>query len=241
MKLPVLSAGMESFSNVTILGANATDLYFTHQYGIGNVKLKYLSPELQKRFNYDPKIAAQVERQRADDDARYQREVAASVARQTVLQPTNGLSAAESLADPISDKSLLGKPAPPLSLNEWLTDKPVLEGKFVLISFWAPGSAASRHWIPELNTLQKEFTNRLAVVGLTTDSEAAVTNMAEPKITFASALDPEGRLRAAVGVTSVPTVMLVDPKGIVCYLGHPAALTPSVLQKVLAKPPENGH
>src|SRR4029077_13045818 len=52
-KLDTLTVGSKTFTNVTVLGSSATDLYFTHGAGIGNVKLKYLSADLQKQFNFD--------------------------------------------------------------------------------------------------------------------------------------------------------------------------------------------
>jgi hypothetical protein len=39
-------------------------------------------------------------------------------------------------------------------------------------------------------------------------------------------------------VTSVPQAMLIDAKGIVRYVGYPAALNPAALKKLLAEPAE---
>ncbi|HVU99932.1 MAG TPA: hypothetical protein VHH88_01130, partial [Verrucomicrobiae bacterium] len=78
-KFDSLRVGSEVYSNVTVLGANATDLYFKSDQGISNVKLKYLSPELQRRFGYDPKEAAKAEQEKTKSDARYEGELAAQV------------------------------------------------------------------------------------------------------------------------------------------------------------------
>ncbi len=238
VKLDKLTVGSVTYTNVTVLGANATDLYFTHQYGIGNVKLRYLSPPLQKRFNYDPKAAAEADRKRAEDDALYQKTLAAEVAERAAAAGEAEAPREESFADPISDKSFLGKPAPPLTVEKWLTEKPNLEGKFVLVCFWSPESAACRQWLPQLNALHKEFTNQLAVVGLCSETEEAVTNLTSATIEFASALDSKARLRTALGVTSIPTVLFMDPAGTTRYVGHPAAISPAALQKVFPKAAE---
>src|SRR5215813_1656559 len=66
-----LSDGSHTYSNVTVIGANATDLYFTHSKGISNAKLKYLPPNLQARFSYDPKAAAEAEKEQIKDNSRY--------------------------------------------------------------------------------------------------------------------------------------------------------------------------
>ena len=71
-----------------------------------------------------------------------------------------------------------------------------------------------------------------------TPAEAEVAAMVEPKVEFASVLDPQAELGATVGVTSVPYVMLVDPKGVVRYQGHPTAITEKQVESLLAKATE---
>src|SRR4051812_24518676 len=111
LKLDHLKAGSQVFSNVTVVGANATDLFITHAKGSANVKLKYLDPELQKRFGYDPDAAAQAEQQQAKQERRYETTVAASIAGTAKNKEGPKPTSDESLADPVSEKSPLGKPA----------------------------------------------------------------------------------------------------------------------------------
>src|SRR5579862_4543865 len=75
LTLNSLTIGPTTYSNVTVLGANTTDLYFKHEHGIANVKLKYLSPALQKRFGYDPKAAAEEEKRQSEMDVLYQKQL----------------------------------------------------------------------------------------------------------------------------------------------------------------------
>ncbi|HWV99817.1 MAG TPA: TlpA disulfide reductase family protein [Candidatus Acidoferrum sp.] len=237
MKMDTLKVGSETYSNVTFLGANATDIYFTHSLGIANVKLKYLSPDLQAKFNYDPRASAAAEQKQAEADARYHTNLAARIAAQAVAEAraAEPPEPMENMADPISDKSLLGKRGPAVDAEKWLGDKPDLEGKFVLVSFWAPWSAPCRKSIPDLNTLQKKFASKLVVVGLAKSSVAEVSDLEKPKLEFASGVDSKGKLADAAGVTSIPCVLLLDPKGVVLYQGHPAALTETHLRALLAK------
>lgn len=237
LKFDVLAVGPLTYTNVTILGANTTDLYFTHSLGIANVKLKYLSPELQQQFHYDPKAAAEAEKQQNESDLRYQTTEATTFfshnqkgTDSTDKPPT---SSEENLADPVSERSLLGRPAPTLDADKWLGDKPALEGKFVLIDFWAPWSIPCRKCVPELNALQKKFKDKLVVVGWASEADAA--NVNDFKMDFASALDAKSKLSAVVGVTSIPCVLLVDSKGIVRYQGHPGAITDKKLEALMAK------
>jgi cytochrome c biogenesis protein CcmG/thiol:disulfide interchange protein DsbE len=243
LKLPTLKVGTVTYTNVTVLGANATDLYFSHSLGFANVKLKYVGPDLQKRFDYNPKAAAEAERKQSEEDILYQ----SSLARNAAPAPTNGalakakaaaLGAETGLADPISERSLLGKLAPKLEVDKWLGDKPALEGKFVLISFWAPWSVPCRQEIADLNSFQKKYPEKLAVVGISADSEGAIAEMPDAKIEYASGIDAKAKLSAAAGVTSIPFVLLCDPKGVVLFQGHPGALTDKKLQAILARSAE---
>ncbi len=232
-----LTVGSTTYSNVIVLGASTTDLYFRHSQGIANVKLRLLSPELQRTFHFDPQAAKDAERKQAEADAQYQKNLATQLASSSgaVFMGTNTHTATyeESLADPISDQSFLGKAAPDLGVEKWLTEKPRLEGKFVLVSFWAPWSIPCRKTVPALNALQKQFNQQLVVVGLAGESEATTNAPAEAQFSFGQ--DSKDRLRTALGITSVPAVILVDPSGVVRYQGHPAALDEKKLNLLLAK------
>ena len=81
-KLPALQAGSDVYSNVTVLTVSATDVYFTYNNGKGmaNAKLKSLSPDLQKHFNYNPAVASTVEQKQALANVAY---------RETDYQPAD--------------------------------------------------------------------------------------------------------------------------------------------------------
>jgi cytochrome c biogenesis protein CcmG, thiol:disulfide interchange protein DsbE len=246
VKLDSLVVRGRSYTNVTVLSYNTTHVFFTYPGGSASVKLRDLEPNLQERFNYDPSVAAEAEKQQAADEVRYRESIAANIAADFAAQAQQAALAArrvaatsaDNLADPVSDKSLIGKPAPAIEGGKWLGEKPTLEGKVVLVVFWAPWSIPCRKYIPVLDGLQKKFAGKLAVVGVTSESEAEVTDMTEPKIGFATMLDADAKFSVSVGVTSIPYVMLVDPKGIVRYQGHPAAITEKKVEGILEKPAE---
>ena len=240
--LDALSDGSHTYSNVTVIGANATDLYFTHSKGISNVKLKYLPPNLQARFNYDPQAAAEAEKEQIRDNSRYYQAIESNLVTLAVNAATVARKAAsssdESFADPISEQSHLGKPAPALKVEKWLGPEPLLKGKAVLICFWAPWSVPSRRYLPFLNALEKKYSDRLVLVGITADSEQEIAAMAEPHPEFPCAIDSKARLAADLGIASIPAVAMIDAKGIIRYVGHPAALDERILQVLLPKPGE---
>jgi thiol-disulfide isomerase/thioredoxin len=242
VKFDCLKVGAKTYNNVTIMGVNVTDLYFTHDHGIANVKLRNLDVSLQKQFNYDPKAAAEAERQQEEEDLAFQRNALSNM----VFQAQKAIRAAqkaakssdENLADPISEKSLLGKPAPKIEVEKWINQKPMLNGKCALICFWAPWSIPCKRWIPQLNALQSRYAEKLAVVGITSEPETDVKEMLDPPIEFASGVDTKSKLSGEAGVTSVPYVVLVDNAGLVRYQGHPGALDERRLQSLLAKIPD---
>jgi thiol-disulfide isomerase/thioredoxin len=238
LQMDTLKVGSTTYTNVTILGANTTDLYFRHSLGLANVKLKYVSPDLQKRFEYNPKAAAEAEKRQVEEDRLYETSLAkaeaAPAGKTNDSKRPGALGSETGLADPVSDTSLLGKAGPKLEVDKWLGEKPVLDGKFVLIAFWAPWSSPCRQWIPELNALQKKFTDKLIVLGITSGPEAALNDMPDPRADFLLGIDSKSKIGAAAGVTSVPCMLLCDPKGMVLYEGHPGAITEKKLQALLA-------
>lgn len=246
-KMNTLKVGSRTYRRVTILGVSETDLYFRYSKGISNVKLRNLSPELQKKFGYDPKAAAEAERRQAEDDSAYfetvavdiethAQKVAAAEAAAADLAAKKAASTDASLADPLSKHSLVNQPTPKLDFGHWLGDKPDTEGKAILIFFWATWSAPCHKVIAEMNALNKEFHDQLVVIGWSAEEESAVSKYSDVKIEFPLALDPKGALASAAGVNSVPQAMLIDAQGIVRYVGHPAALNADALKKLVAIP-----
>ena len=239
LQLPVLKVGALTYSNVTVVGANSTDLYFKHDKGMGNAKLKYLSADLQKRFGYDSAKATEAELKQAEGDAQYTTTVLSNVAAYVQAHAhavANETPRCATLTDPISAKSLLGKMAPAFAADQWVGPRPELEGKYVLVTFWEPWSPASLQAIADLGALQKQFADKLVVVGVSTNSAADLEKLESAKPAFAVVTDTNGKMCAAAGITSIPSVLLVDAKGLVRYDGHPSAVTEKALKGLLAGP-----
>ena len=238
LDLDHLTVGSTTYSNVTVYGANKTDLFFSSDQGVSNVKLKYLDPELQKQFNYNSNAAEKIEEQQLAADKAYQANLAASLtakvkaAAQEHESRTKAAYSQAGLGDAVSDKSPLGHAAPELSFTNWIGGEPSLAGKFTLVSVWSPKSAACRKWIAPLNDLHRSLMGRAEVIGVTTATEAEVED-SDPKIDFPCAIDPGGTFISKAGVMSLPCVLLIDTNNVVRYMGHPAAVTTNSLQTLL--------
>ncbi|MEP6668053.1 MAG: redoxin domain-containing protein [Chthoniobacter sp.] len=136
-------------------------------------------------------------------------------------------------------KSVIGQKAPDFVVEKWLTAEPATKGKFVLIDFWATWCPPCRKAIPELNGFQKKFADKLVVIGVSDETEAAVKKLTNPKIEYASAIDPKARMKKTLEVTGIPHCIIVDPNGIVRWEGFPFLdgheLTEKVIEDILAK------
>jgi peroxiredoxin len=249
VKLTSIKVGSKTYRRITILGVSETDLYFRHSSGISNVKLRNLSPELQKQFDYDPKAAEQAERRQMQEDSAYFETVAVDVASRAQkaaaaakaeadLAAKRAASTDASLADPISDQSLLNQPAPKLEFGRWLGETPEIQGKAVLVFIWTTWSRPCHKAIAGMNSHHKTFRDQLVVVGWSAQEEKDVADFNDVKIDFPLAADPNGSLARSVGVDSVPQVLLIDVRGVVRYVGHPSALNPVTLKQLLASPAE---
>jgi thiol-disulfide isomerase/thioredoxin len=159
-KLPVLQAGTDIYSNVTVLSVTATDVYFTYNNGKGmaNAKLKSLSPGLKKYFHYNPVKAGEVEQKQARANAEYQRVV--------IYAPPAPAPSDESRSRPsaITQAS---------DLN-WSTDfsrtlaQARTDGKMVLLDFtgsdWCPWCIKFDHEVLETDQFATYAQNNLELV-----------------------------------------------------------------------------
>ncbi len=79
--------------------------------------------------------------------------------------------------------------APPPEMRKWLTDKPEMEGKFLVIEFWRTWCGACKKMTPLMNALHKKYGSELVVIGITGETEEAVKAYAGPKKEYFLALD----------------------------------------------------
>ncbi|MDQ8199579.1 thioredoxin domain-containing protein [Pelagicoccus enzymogenes] len=134
-----------------------------------------------------------------------------------------------------SETDFIGKPGPEFHVKEWISEKPEMEGKFLLIDFWATWCGPCIQSIPHVNDLHASFKDEVTLVGLSRESRAKVESMSSPKMDYYSAIDPEGRMSSFFQIRGIPHMVLMSPEGTVLWKGHPARLSASALQELISQ------
>lgn len=133
---------------------------------------------------------------------------------------------------------LIGQPAPGLALKTWLQGAPValedLRGRVVLLEFWATWCKPCQEMFPKLRLLHEEHGERgLEIIALTRHYLAyqgtpeameeelqLMRNMVrEHGLEFRVGVAEDEKLQTVYGANGVPTLVLIDPLGIVRYVG----------------------
>jgi thiol-disulfide isomerase/thioredoxin len=233
--LPTLKVNGDVYSNITVTKVTATDIFFTYASGVGNAKLKSLTPELQEHFHYNAVKSALVEKQQATNNAAYHQYVL-SVKPPPASQGESPAAGDDDFVAPkLYARSVRGQVPPPFAVEKWLTPQPDITGKFVLIDFWATWCGPCRRSIPELNAFHEKYRDRLVVIGVSDEPESAVRQMTDPHIEYAVAIDTQARMLKALEITGIPHCILLDPQHIVRYEGMPGYLDEQKLEHLLDK------
>lgn len=111
-----------------------------------------------------------------------------------------------------------------------------LQGKTVLIDFWASWCAPCRKSFPALDSLQKQFAAQgLIVLAVNVDEDTAKMDqfMKDHPVSFAVVHDASQKLVEAAGVEAMPSSFLVDAAGVIrfAHAGFKEESTPDEYRK----------
>lgn len=119
----------------------------------------------------------------------------------------------------------IGKPAPDLSIQA-LNGKgkislAALQGKVVIVDFWATWCGPCKESFPKLEALSKKLGDRVEIIGISVDDEVGgVADFAKANgATFAIGWDERHAIAGRWGTfNTMPTTFVVDPTGKVRYV-----------------------
>lgn len=141
----------------------------------------------------------------------------------------------------------IGDVPPPLQLSQMPQGPDLkqvtwnqLKGKLVVLEFWDTACGPCIRAIPHLNDLVEQFQGKPVVfLSISDDNPDRLQQFLRKRpIKSWLALDaPFGPTRDAFGVTGIPTTFLIDPKGKIAAITHPAKLEASHLEEILAGKP----
>lgn len=119
-----------------------------------------------------------------------------------------------------------------------------LQGKVILLNFWATWCNECRSKMPMFERLHREFaTQGLSVIGINARERTATVReySKELGLTFPLVLDSRGEISAAYGVIGLPTTFLIrrDGQAVALAVGSrewASAPARALIQTLLAKP-----
>ncbi|MDO4629009.1 MAG: TlpA disulfide reductase family protein, partial [Planctomycetia bacterium] len=131
-----------------------------------------------------------------------------------------------------------------LRIEEWYgQEPPELEGKFVLVEFWATWCPPCRRSLPMLNAWAEKYGKELVVISICETDRNAIDEMPGAlkgkDLTHFVGIDTQRRSANALNVWGIPHAILIEPMyGGVVWEGMPnqpeAELTDEIIDRVLA-------
>ena len=135
-----------------------------------------------------------------------------------------------------------GTAAPPLALgtligapDDAVASWEALQGKVVVLEFWATWCGPCIAAVPHLQELATEFADDPVVfVSITDEGEKLVTPfLARHPMPGWVGLDADSKTHAAFGIHGIPRTVLVGPDGVVAWVGHPDTLKAEKIRGLL--------
>ena len=117
----------------------------------------------------------------------------------------------------------VGRPAPPFELSDLGGSKvslKSLEGKVVMLDFWATWCGPCRVSMPLLENLSKEYPNDLALLAINLEEPRDLVRqyVEKQKLRSIILLDSDGKVGSAYRTESIPMQVLIDKNGVVRHV-----------------------
>ena len=128
----------------------------------------------------------------------------------------------------------LGARAPRLGSSEWLTDRPNLKGKALLVEFFHSTNPKCQERIEELNQLAANYKESLNVVVVAREPREQIAEMMLHDYQhFYVAIDEAGTIFKSFEVRYVPSSVLTNHRGVILWTGNSALLDQAIIDKFI--------
>lgn len=135
----------------------------------------------------------------------------------------------------LNAKNYQGKQLPvELGTEKWITDEKELEGKVIVLDFWATWCGPCKRASPMLDGLQKQFEGKLEVlaIGGQSEDERKVRQYAiQHKVAYSHLFDKKQSIYRKLEVRAIPHTVLMSTDGVIRWQGNP--LSPAFKEAVL--------
>lgn len=107
--------------------------------------------------------------------------------------------------------------------EQWIMNRRELDGKVLLIDFWATWCGPCKKAAPTLMKLQDKHEGKLEVVGIggSESKQDFVNYLKNHRYNYAQMFDARKTLSGAIGVRGIPHVLVVSTDGVVRFQGNP--------------------
>ena len=134
-----------------------------------------------------------------------------------------------------------------LGSEKWLTPERDLDGKVIMLDFWATWCGPCKAFSPVADRLQKKYDGKLEVVAISGQSEPEGTvssYLRNHKVSYSHVFDGQQRVYNSLGVTGIPHVVVLSSDGVIRWQGFPgdhAAFERTLDQIINADPMTAGN
>ena len=109
-----------------------------------------------------------------------------------------------------------------------------LEGKVIILDFWATWCAPCIASFPKLEELQSKFNGKLQIITITSDSEERIQKfLAKREMNLPIAIDPSRKLAEFFPHRSIPHTVVIDKNGTVRAVTTSSEINQELIQKVI--------
>ena len=135
---------------------------------------------------------------------------------------------------------LVGDKAPEIVITDWIENVPddqSLEGKYIIKDFWATWCGPCLKAVPHFNELKERFSDREDVIFISISDEKPLKIQPTLKrVPFKSVVvtDQSKKSMNNFKITGIPVTVMIDNKGILRWVGEPAALKEEQVEDFLA-------